>query len=153
MRLHQQCQRLRETWKKFHVHFDLGDVDHLAQNPPTVLTLRQAVSEAQKAWADKKTAGFGKAKDRLESFVGTLHDYSFLFSLIPSDDKYTSLITGTISSIVKGSTSPQAAHGYLRSRLFADQQIIPFDRSQRTTEGLPRSLPRFWRRSTRTSGQ
>ncbi|KAL8393633.1 hypothetical protein RB595_003389 [Gaeumannomyces hyphopodioides] len=101
MRLHQQCQRLRETWKKFHAHFNLGDVDHLAQNPPTVLTLRQAVSEAQKAWEGKKTAGFGKAKERLESFVGTLHNYSFLFSLIPSDDKYTSLITGTISSIVK----------------------------------------------------
>ncbi|EJT73887.1 hypothetical protein GGTG_07741 [Gaeumannomyces tritici R3-111a-1] len=74
--------------------------NQLAQNPPTVLTLRQAVGEAQTAWAGKKTAGFGKAKERLESFVSTLHDYSFLFSLIPSDDKYTSLITGTISSIM-----------------------------------------------------
>ncbi|KAL8400779.1 hypothetical protein RB594_000974 [Gaeumannomyces avenae] len=132
MRLHQQCQRLRETWKKFHVHFDLGDVDQLARNPPTVLTLRQAVGEAQTAWAGKKTAGFGKAKERLESFVGTLHDYSFLFSLIPSDDKYTSLITGTISSIVKISVNHRkTAEIFAQSLEEIDQDIRTVKKSHR----------------------
>jgi hypothetical protein len=40
-------------------------------------------------------------KNRFLNFAETMNDYSYLFSIVPSGDKYTSLITGVVSSVVK----------------------------------------------------
>jgi hypothetical protein len=51
----------------------------------------------------EKTSKTRKLREGVENFVIVMNDHSFLFSVIPNGDKYTSLVTGVVSSIVKAS--------------------------------------------------
>lgn len=99
--LEKQCREVAKTWEEFKKHFPnlslLEGVSHL----PTVESLQHEVSAAQSKWAAKKEKGFGKAKDHAMSFLETLEGHKALFSVFPSGDKYTSLFTGVISTVVK----------------------------------------------------
>jgi hypothetical protein len=99
--LETQCYEVAQTWKDFKSHFPnlnmLEGITHL----PTISTLQEEVAAAQTKWAAKKEKGFGKAKDNVMSFLETLEGHKALFEIFPSGDKYTSLFTGVISSVVK----------------------------------------------------
>ncbi|KAH8883585.1 hypothetical protein GQ53DRAFT_699035 [Thozetella sp. PMI_491] len=60
---------------------------------------------AEKQWTSKKEEGWGKTKTRFFGFMETMKDHSYLFSFIPDGDKYFSLFTGVVSSIVKVSAN------------------------------------------------
>lgn len=52
-------------------------------------------------WQAKRSKGLGKVKSYVVDFLEMMDDHSFLFKFIPTGDKYISLITGVISSVVK----------------------------------------------------
>ncbi|KAF2996782.1 hypothetical protein E8E14_005304 [Neopestalotiopsis sp. 37M] len=99
--LREVAKEAAELWRK--LKLDLGDLGHDPDNPPTVKNLSLAVSEAQHAWNMSKRTGLGKAKERFASFLDTMDQYKYLFSIIPKGDKYTSLFTGVVSTVVKAS--------------------------------------------------
>jgi hypothetical protein len=68
---------------------------------PNVATLQKVVNDAQAKWETKKGTGFGKLKTYVSDFLGMMDDHSYLFKVIPAGDKYISLITGVVSSVVK----------------------------------------------------
>ncbi|KAI0376344.1 hypothetical protein F5Y04DRAFT_292774 [Hypomontagnella monticulosa] len=70
---------------------------------PTIDTLYSAVQIAEQKWKERNEKC--KAKDRFFDFLETMDDYSYLFKVIPADDKYISLFTGVLSSIVKASVN------------------------------------------------
>ena len=96
----QQRTRVTEQWTKFHSRFKLGNIP-VGDGPPTIETLQKAVQNSQNDWTERKESGFGKVKMKIENFLNTMNDHSYLFNVIPSGDKYVSLITGVISSVVK----------------------------------------------------
>lgn len=99
--LESQRKELIETWQNFqHLFHDDQESTRPANSIPTIETLRRAIDQSQDAWLAKKTKGFGKAKDRFFDFLDTMNDHSYLFNIIPSGDKYISLITGVVSSVV-----------------------------------------------------
>ncbi|KAL6407016.1 hypothetical protein AUP68_09837 [Ilyonectria robusta] len=104
--LENQRKELVETWQNFqHLFHDDQESIRPANSIPTIETLRRAIEQSQDAWLTKKTKGFGKAKDRFFDFLDTMNDHSYLFNVIPSGDKYISLITGVVSSVVTASTN------------------------------------------------
>ncbi|KAH7131326.1 hypothetical protein EDB81DRAFT_808374 [Dactylonectria macrodidyma] len=104
--LEQQRAELVRTWENFqHLFHGEGEAAVPPNSIPTIDTLRGAINQAQNAWLAKKTKGFGKAKDRFFDFLDTMSDHSYLFNVIPSGDKYVSLITGVVSSVVVASTN------------------------------------------------
>ncbi|KAF7555178.1 hypothetical protein G7Z17_g2378 [Cylindrodendrum hubeiense] len=104
--LEKQRKELVETWDTFqHLFHGDGESVRPPNSIPTIETLRVAINQAQGAWLAKKTKGFGKAKDRFFDFLDTMNDHSYLFKVIPSGDKYISLITGVVSSVVTASTN------------------------------------------------
>lgn len=61
-----------------------------------------AVQRAEAKWANDNESGLGKAKNAVGNFINTMDAHSYLFSVAPNGDKYTSLITGVVTSVVKG---------------------------------------------------
>ncbi|CZR56709.1 uncharacterized protein PAC_06598 [Phialocephala subalpina] len=109
-----QAKEAAELWRKLKLNIE--DVKTLDGGPPTVETLWETVHEAQGKWDTKKEKGFGKAKAQFFSFLETMDNHKFLFSVIPNGDKYTSLLTGVVSSIVKASVNyEQVADGFSRA--------------------------------------
>ncbi|KAI1363288.1 hypothetical protein F5Y08DRAFT_244578 [Xylaria arbuscula] len=93
---------LADTWKTFGPLFDVDCTKCIkGQFIPTIDTLQRAVRDANAGRELNKKSPMGQVKERFLNFTNTLHDYSFLFSIIPDNDKYTILITGVVSSIAK----------------------------------------------------
>ncbi|KAG8676531.1 hypothetical protein FPOAC1_002536 [Fusarium poae] len=75
--------------------------------------LYQAIDQAQAAWQDKQARGVRPIRDKFYSFAETMSEYSYLFSIIPNSNEYTSLITGVVSSVVKVSVNyKRVAEGF-----------------------------------------
>jgi len=72
---------------------------------PTIEDLHGAITKAQTAWHEKRLKGMGKAKDRFFSFLETMNDHSYLFSVVPQGDRYLSLITGVVTTVVNVRTA------------------------------------------------
>ncbi|KUI62526.1 hypothetical protein VP1G_09644 [Cytospora mali] len=103
--LQRQRKVLIDTWQTFGHLFANGEGSVNTQDEiPTIATLYRAVEEAQLAWDSHKRGRFGRSKGCLLAFMETLDDHSFLFQFIPTGDKYVSLITGVVASIVKRKT-------------------------------------------------
>jgi hypothetical protein len=60
-----------------------------------------AIKTAEAVREKKKLSVVGKVKSGLVDVVKTLSEYSTLFSVIPVQDRYLSLITGTLTIIAK----------------------------------------------------
>lgn len=100
--LENQRQIVVDTWKRFcHLHPSENQGVSDLNNVPTIATLREEITKADAAWHSKQDKGFRAVKNRFLNFAETMNDYSYLFSIIPSGDKYTSLVTGVVSSVVK----------------------------------------------------
>ncbi|KAK8115438.1 hypothetical protein PG984_011940 [Apiospora sp. TS-2023a] len=100
--LEKECRNLVETWKKFQDLFPgVGTSDILFNEYPSIDTLRKAVRGAVEEWEENKEKGVGKARIFLTKYCDTLLAHSQLFSIIPQGDKYTSVFTGVVSSLVK----------------------------------------------------
>jgi hypothetical protein len=104
--LEKECKELIEVWADFQSHLPKADQQlPLNQDLLNIGTVKKAVEAVAQDWEAKKESKFGKAKDYLFKFCDTLVAHSELFSIFPQGDKYTSLFTGVLSSIVKVSSS------------------------------------------------
>lgn len=96
-----QSQEVIQLWKQTSTQV-YGGNRPLGTNEeiPTIHTLYSAVNNAQTLWKARHSKGFGKAKDRFFKFLEILDDHRYLFKFIPAGDKYVSLLTVVVSSIV-----------------------------------------------------
>ncbi|KAK3322846.1 hypothetical protein B0H66DRAFT_620668 [Apodospora peruviana] len=102
--LERHKRKLVERWESFnsnHPGLQGEGVFQEGRGPPRLDSLLHAAQDAEAAWEKKKESGIGKAKSAIENFMETMNNHSYLFSIIPSGDKYTSLITGVMTSITK----------------------------------------------------
>ncbi|QPC76903.1 hypothetical protein HYE68_007655 [Fusarium pseudograminearum] len=99
--LYNQQQRILELWERFNEIYPDDSPTGQMKAIPTIQTLYQAIDQAQTAWHDKQARGLRPIRDKFFNFAETMSEYSYLFSIIPNGDKYTSLITGVVSSVVK----------------------------------------------------
>ncbi|KAL2211622.1 hypothetical protein CC79DRAFT_1363920 [Sarocladium strictum] len=93
-------RRIASEWKQFNTELGLGQIAPDSTTPPTIDSFMSAVNEAKATWEQKQESGFGKATTALQNFLNTANNYSYLFKIVPENDKYTSLITGVVTSVV-----------------------------------------------------
>ncbi|OAA35948.1 hypothetical protein NOR_07756 [Metarhizium rileyi] len=114
MELQVHAREAAELWRKLKLNIESTEL--LEDGPPTIPTLLKAVDDAVVQWDKKREKGFGKAKSQFFSFLDTMEAHKYLFSVIPNGDKYTSLLTGIVTSVVKASTAhEQVAEGFSRA--------------------------------------
>lgn len=102
--LEQQRKELIRVWQEFQRLFvPPGDATSgAAHSPlPSIATLQAAVNDARVGWEAKHESGMGLARNRFLCFMETMDDHSFLFKFVPTEDKYISLLTGVVASVVK----------------------------------------------------
>ncbi|GKU10596.1 hypothetical protein FLAG1_09316 [Fusarium langsethiae] len=111
--LYNQHQKILELWERFNQIYPDGTPSDQMNTIPTIAMLYQAIDQAQVAWQDKQARGLRPIRDKFFNFAETMNEYSYLFSIIPNGDKYTSLITGVVSSVVKISVNyKKVAEGF-----------------------------------------
>lgn len=103
-RLENGRERIVETWQRFREHHHENPSANSSlgfQEVPNINMLREIVGNAQVEWETRRGKGFGKVKSYMSDFLESMNDHSYLFKFIPAGDKYISLITGVVSSVVK----------------------------------------------------
>jgi hypothetical protein len=61
----------------------------------------EKVTQLQQKWKKEQTSAFGKVRTGVVGFLNALSQYSSLFSVIPVQDKYFSLITGVVWAVTQ----------------------------------------------------
>ncbi|KAF3010482.1 hypothetical protein E8E14_006455 [Neopestalotiopsis sp. 37M] len=99
-RLNDRCKEAVKLWKELCRRSHNGsDVEIF-----TIPTLEKLSAATNKMISDSKStreSGFHAARESFLDFVSVMSDYSYIFSVFPSGDKYISVITGVLSTISK----------------------------------------------------
>ncbi|KGO51324.1 hypothetical protein PEX2_008910 [Penicillium expansum] len=105
----QQSQRLYAAWNKFRSdlprdqHLELGDWDR-----PDINFLVATVSKASATWqSGRDESKLGRLKSKFQGLCNTCLSHSTLLSVIPKDDKYVTLLTGSLSAIAQATINHQ----------------------------------------------
>lgn len=77
---------------------------------PSVGALFGAVEAAANEFNKRRRGAREKFVDGFQGFVGVLDDHSYIFSIIPDNDKYFSLATGVLTSIAKACPPSPLTH-------------------------------------------
>jgi hypothetical protein len=73
----------------------------MKDSPPDFAFLYQTVTHAEsQLQAKRDSSKFAKLKEKFGKVCKSLDNHKGLLAFVPSNDKYTSLITGTISTLV-----------------------------------------------------
>ncbi|KAF2234473.1 hypothetical protein EV356DRAFT_501695 [Viridothelium virens] len=100
-----QLQNMVLAWKEYQEILPKHDRITLDSNPPTLRNIELACDQWYKAYRAKEDDKLISIKENFQQFCNTLDAHSDLFSVFPNGDKYVSLLSGTISSIVKASVN------------------------------------------------
>lgn len=105
----QQSQRLHAAWSKFRKNLPeeqqirLGDCDR-----PDIKFLVATVNKASATWqSDREESKLGKLKSKFRSLCETCNDHSALLAIFPKDEKYVTLLTGSLSAIAQATINHQ----------------------------------------------
>jgi hypothetical protein len=97
----QSCA-LAVAWENFVSKLPKDQQEDVRSRPPSLSSVHNAVQSASRLWQDKRdNTKRGKLKNMFARVAKSCDDHSDLLSIIPKDDKYVSLIAGSLSSIVK----------------------------------------------------
>ncbi|KAI4167237.1 MAG: hypothetical protein LQ343_007373 [Gyalolechia ehrenbergii] len=103
-----QSRKLYAAWAKFCNQLPEDQRQDNSDNIPSLNHLFQSVDKASKTWQEKRE---GKASGRLKHIFARLcndfKDHSKLVSIVPREDKYVCLLTGSLSAIA------QTVHRYI----------------------------------------
>ncbi|SCV47898.1 uncharacterized protein FFB14_10082 [Fusarium fujikuroi] len=107
--LFEQSRRLYAAWDKFRRDLPKDQQMQLeGRDRPDINYLVAAVSKASATWqTDRDESKLGKLKSKFHGLCETCHDHSSLLSIIPKDDKYVTLLTGSLSAIAQATINHQ----------------------------------------------
>jgi hypothetical protein len=78
-----------------------NDSDGPVSVQPDINGLRRAIQKAQGQIQSSQDTKFGKVKSLFTKSAQVLDNHNYLFDLLPNGDKYTSVLTGAFSTVVK----------------------------------------------------
>ncbi|KAJ5691937.1 hypothetical protein N7462_001360 [Penicillium macrosclerotiorum] len=133
----QQSQRLHAAWSKFrdslpeNQQLPLGDRDR-----PDIQFLVASVSKAPASWqSGRDDTKLGKLKSKFHNLCETCNSHSALLSVLPKDDKYVTLLTGSLSAIAQATINHQKIAEGVADTLDDLSQDIDFWNRQMTEHG------------------
>jgi DNA topoisomerase VI subunit B len=104
--LEKVTDELEDSWKK--VAKELNKEEHTrdisrrnTDEKPDINKLAKLMKDAQKKITDKRETKMGKAKEWFHRVVGTLNSHTWLFDILPSNDKYFSVLVGALTACIK----------------------------------------------------
>ena len=111
MFLLEQSRKLYAAWTKFCNRLPENRGQSISKDVPSLKQLHESVKRASDSWQeDRKNTKIGRLKDKFSNICRSINDHSALLSMIPSNDKYICLLTGSVSAIAQ-------VRGYLPASL------------------------------------
>jgi hypothetical protein len=101
MLLEQSSQELAKAWEKFQKCVPKEYQAQIQDGPPKFEEVAKAVAVAHSTWKAKEKSKVPKVKNLFSGLCQSLYDYKDVFAVIPNQDKYVCLLTGTFAVIVK----------------------------------------------------
>jgi hypothetical protein len=93
---------LAQHWLKFQQLLPKGHASKVQGAPPSMKDVVDAVATANDTWKKNREESIaGKAKEKFGILCQSLESHKEMLAVVPQGDKYVSLITGSLSSIVK----------------------------------------------------
>ncbi|KAJ4051261.1 hypothetical protein NW756_003589 [Fusarium oxysporum] len=107
--LFEQSRRLYAAWDKFRRDLPKDQQMQLeGRDRPDITYLVATVNKASATWqSDREESKLGKLKSKFHSLCETCHDHSSLLAIVPKDDKYVTLLTGSLSAIAQATVNHQ----------------------------------------------
>ncbi|OJD40344.1 phytanoyl-dioxygenase family protein [Diplodia corticola] len=108
VQLQDVSERLEKSWLDFQATLSRKEPSHQNKHPkPDIGVLAALVRVArEKREKNQQTTG-GKAKALFVRVVQSMNEHKYLFNLLPSGDRYVSILTGTLTVVVKATTTYQ----------------------------------------------
>ncbi|RMZ01524.1 hypothetical protein D0864_03433, partial [Hortaea werneckii] len=101
-RLLKHGRDLAKAWEKFQRQLPEEHRLPLRGKPPSLSMLFESIEVAQKRWqAARDGTKFGRVKSTFAKVARSMDDHSQILEVFPNNDKYVSLITGSMACIVK----------------------------------------------------
>lgn len=108
-------QALAKAWEKFQRKLPAEQRENLRDKPPSLSVLCNAVRSAGSKWQIRRDESkWGAVKSAFAKLSRSTDDYSQLLAVIPANDKYIALLTGSLSAIVKVGVQSDASSGTSR---------------------------------------
>ncbi|KAI6841807.1 hypothetical protein KC332_g4127 [Hortaea werneckii] len=102
IRLLQHSRDLAKAWEKFQRQLPEEHRLPLRGNPPGLSILFESIEQAHKRWQTRRDGTkFGRVKSTFAKVARSMDDHSQILDVLPNNDKYVSLITGSMACIVK----------------------------------------------------
>lgn len=109
--LAEPTEDLAQAYKKFLKCLPKEHAARIEDGPPRLDVVLKAVSVAQVSWKNKReNTKTGQAKEVYSKVVRSLYGHRDLFAMIPSSDKYVSLVAGSLTAIIKVGSSTGVKH-------------------------------------------
>ena len=102
MILSHPTEELSQAYRAFLKCLPKGHEAKIEDGPPRLDVVIEALSFADVTWRNnREKTKAGRMKKLFSKVAVNLHKHKELFEMIPSGDKYISLIAGSISAIIK----------------------------------------------------
>ena len=96
---------LSQAYKSFLKCLPKGHEARIEDGPPQLDVVAKAMKLAESTLRDRReTTKTGRMKQLFGRVAKSLHGHKELFGVVPSGDKYVSLVAGSVSAIIKVST-------------------------------------------------
>ncbi|KAI9766661.1 MAG: hypothetical protein M1839_004784 [Geoglossum umbratile] len=104
--LESESQELAKAWCKFQGALPKEHRSRVQDAPPDIATVIKAVQAARASWQkSREQKTLGKTKKLFVGVCQSLDHHKELFGMIPNNDKYICLVTGSISAIIKATVN------------------------------------------------
>ncbi|KAI0098854.1 hypothetical protein GGR51DRAFT_421276 [Nemania sp. FL0031] len=100
-----QCRQLHAAWKRFCKKLPDDEQKTLYENLPSIRYLHESVTKASETWQGHQNSKIGRLMKIFTGLCNTLDTHSNLVSIIPTDDKYVRLLTGSLSAITQATVN------------------------------------------------
>ena len=138
--LFHQSQRLHAAWSKFQRNLPEDQRMRLRDHErPDINFLMATVNRASATWqSDREESTIGKVKSKFHGLCETCHDHSSLLAIIPKNDKYVTLLTGSLSAIAQATINHQnIAEGVADTLDDLGRDIDFWNRQMKEHENIP----------------
>ncbi|KKK16406.1 hypothetical protein ARAM_004744 [Aspergillus rambellii] len=141
-----QSQKLYASWNKFCKQLPDEKSQEMTSQIPSLRYLFQTIEAASKTWdEDKDTKNFGRIKKTFAKLCDNMNDHKALLSIIPTNDKYVSLLSGSLTAIAQASMNHQEiANGVANSLEELSEDIAYWSRLVQDS-GNPKKIYRYVR--------
>ncbi|KAL4818778.1 hypothetical protein BDW67DRAFT_155923 [Aspergillus spinulosporus] len=127
-----EYSELAKAWKRLQELLPLSEQVLFEERPQTLQDVQALIKDVQASWVSSpRQRLFSRSVALCDTFLATFGSHAMLLKALPSHQYYSSLLCGTLQTIIKASAKyPRVITGVLEALVNVNQSICLPDRSE-----------------------